>query len=254
VRVLVCAKWVGTLGEDVEYSDDGRSVDPDYLDYALNEWDTSAIEEALRLRDAADGGEVIVATVGNRETDNALVLGLAMGADRAVRVPFEDPAADPLTIARLLATVVQVEQPDLVFCGAQSGDLAQGATGAALAGLLGIPCTTVVVKVDVDSAGHRAVVQRELEGGLVEIVELPLPAVLTIQTGINEPRYVTMRAVQQAQRREIQLIESDTVEAKGGGYQVRSLAIPERRRAEIIAGDAKTIARRISELIRETRE
>ena len=118
MRIAVCVKRVGMLGDDVEFTDDGRDVDPDYLDFALNEWDRYAVEEALRLRDA-HGGEVVVVSVGDEETETELRECLAMGADRAVRVWGDEleGAHDPFVLARALAA--GIESPDLVFCGAQ---------------------------------------------------------------------------------------------------------------------------------------
>src|ERR1700734_3008822 len=130
MKTIVCVKWTGALGDDVEFTDDQRGVDPDYLDFALNEWDACATEEALRMRDAADGGEVIVVTVGGEDSEKALVRCLAMGADRAVRVASDDVTlVDPIRLGQLLAAAMQGEQADLVLCGAQSSDAAQGATG-----------------------------------------------------------------------------------------------------------------------------
>src|SRR5204862_1487458 len=178
----------------VEFTDDERDVDPDYLDYALNEWDTYATEEALRLREAVGEGEVVVVSVGDEETEEAMRRCLAMGADRGIRVDTAE-RLDPIQVARALAEVVREESPDLVFTGVQSADSVQAATGAALAELLELPRVAVVTKIDL--AEGTATVNRELEGGLVDIVEVDTPALLTIQTGINEPRYATLPAIKQ---------------------------------------------------------
>jgi electron transfer flavoprotein beta subunit len=251
MKVVVCVKWVGALGDDIEFDDEGN-VDPDYLDYALNEWDSSAAAEAIRLRDAAGGGEVVVVTVGSEEAEEALVQCLAMGADRAVRVASDEQQVhDPLTVARHLAAVVSPERPDLVLCGAQSSDAAQGSTGSALAGMLGLPVAAVVTKVEYDPSAGQAMVQRELEGGVIDVVEIQTPAVLTIQTGIIEPPYVTMRAIQQAGQSEIQVVDSAEVESGEPGYRVRSMAEAPKARAEMIEGEAPVIAETIRKLIRE---
>ena len=133
---------------------------------------------------------------------------LAMGADRAIRVAGESiPPGDPITTAKALAGVVRGEGPDLVLCGVQSSDAVQGATGTALAELLGLPRVAVVKKLEYDGAASKAVVHRELEGGLVEVTEVETPALLTIQTGINEPRYANLRAIKQAEQQEITVVE-----------------------------------------------
>src|SRR5512134_3322663 len=118
MKVVVCVKQVGSLGDEVEFTDDERSVDPDYLDYGLNEWDSFATEEALRLRETAGEGEVVAVSVGDEDTEDAMRRALAMGADRGIRVWSDDLAgADPITVARALAEVVRSESPDLVLCG-----------------------------------------------------------------------------------------------------------------------------------------
>ena len=131
---------------------------------------------------------------------------LAMGADRGIRIDGEEiPPGDPITTAGALANVVRGESPDLVLCGVQSSDAVQGATGAALAELLALPRVAVAKKVELQ--GGKALVHRELEGGLIDVTEVDLPAVLTIQTGINEPRYATLRAIKQAEQQEIEVVE-----------------------------------------------
>src|SRR5919204_6389645 len=124
MKVVVCVKQVATLGDEVEFTDGERDVDPDFLDYALNEWDTYATEEALRLREAAGDGEVVVLSVGPEDVEDALRRCLAMGADRGTRVDLEE-RLDPIQVARALAEVVRGESPDLVFCGVQSADSVQ---------------------------------------------------------------------------------------------------------------------------------
>ena len=177
-------KQVAVLGDEVEFTEDERDVDPDYLDFALNEWDTYATEEALRLVEAAGSGEVVVVSVGDEDAEDAMRRCLAMGADRGIRVEAEG-RLDPIQVARALAEVVQGESADLVFAGVQSSDSVQAATGGALAGLLDMPSVAVVTKIELGDG--KATVNRELEGGLVDVVEVDTPALLTIQTGINEP-------------------------------------------------------------------
>lgn len=249
MKAVVCIKRVGVLGDDLEFTDDERGVDPDYLDFELNEWDLYATEEAIRLRDAASGGEVVVVTVGDDEADEALVRCLAMGADRAIRVWSDDlDPAEPFTVAAALAGAIRAESPDVVLCGAQSADAAQGATGTVLAALLDLPCAAVVTSISVEG-GEKAVVHRELEGGVKDICEIDLPAVLSIQTGINEPRYVTLRAVQQAEQSDIEVMEPEDLPAPA--YRVRRMLVPPRQRAEMIDGGPASIAARIAQIVQE---
>jgi len=247
VKIVVAVKQVAALGDEVEFTDDERDVDPDYLDYALNEWDTYATEEALRLREAVGEGEVVVVSVGDEETEEAMRRCLAMGADRGIRVDTAE-RLDPIQVARALAEVVREESPDLVFTGVQSADSVQAATGAALAELLELPRVAVVTKIDL--AEGTATVNRELEGGLVDIVEVDTPALLTIQTGINEPRYATLRAIKQAEEKEIEVRQPD--ELGEPAYSVRKMFLPPKGEgAEMLNGSPAEVARRIKEIVEE---
>ena len=251
MKIVVCVKQVAVLGDEVEFSDDARDVDPDYLDSALNEWDSYATEEALRIREGlgGDGDEVVVVSVGDEQVEDAMRRCLAMGADRAIRVDYAR-SADPITVARLLAPVAERESPDLVFCGVQSSDGVQAATGTALAELLGLPRVAVVTRVEWDPSAGRATVRRELEGGLLDLTEVDTPALLTIQTGINQPRYANLRAIKQAEQKEIEVVQP----AQQGepAYVVRRMfAPPKGQGAEILAGGPADIARRIREIVEE---
>jgi electron transfer flavoprotein beta subunit len=233
------------LGDEVEFTADGRDVDPDFLDRALNEWDACAVEEALRVRERL-GGEVVVVTVGDAEAEGALRRCLAMGADRAIRV--DAGPVDPVSTARGLAAAVAGESPELVLTGVQSADSVQGSTGVALAELLGLPRVAVVTKLEWSGSGP-ATVDRELEAGLVDVVEVDTPALLTIQTGINEPRYANLRAIKQAEQQEIAVVAADTGEP---AYRVRRMFTPPRGAgAELLEGSPAEVAGRIVELVRE---
>jgi electron transfer flavoprotein beta subunit len=247
VKVVVCVKQVAVLGDEVEFTEDERDVDPDYLDFALNEWDTYATEEALRLVEAAGSGEVVVVSVGDEETEDCMRRCLAMGADRGIRVETEGPL-DPIQVARALAGVVEAESPDLVFAGVQSSDSVQAATGGALAGLLGLPSVAVVTKIELENG--KATAHRELEGGLVDVVEVDTPALLTIQTGINEPRYATLRAIKQSEEKEIDVRQAS--ELGEPGYRVRKMFVPPKGEgAEMLDGGAAEVAQRIREIVQE---
>jgi electron transfer flavoprotein beta subunit len=246
VKVVVCVKQIAALGDEVEFAEDERDVDPDYLDYALNEWDTYATEEALRLTESA-GGEVVVVSVGPEDAEDAMRRCLAMGADRGIRVEAEE-WLEPIQVARALAEVVRAESPDLVFTGVQSADAVQAATGAALAELLDLPRVAVVTKIEL--ADGKATVNRELEGGLVDVVEVDTPALLTIQTGINEPRYATLRAIKQAEEKEIDVRRAGDLGEPA--YSVRRMFVPPKGEgAEMLNGSPADVAQRIKEIVGE---
>jgi len=247
VKLVVCVKLVKILGDEVEFKPDGMDVDPDYLEAALNEWDACALEEALLIRERLGAAEVVAVTAGASGSEEALRRCLAMGADRAIRV--ESTAEDPLSTARELVAAVTPESPDLVLCGVQSSDSVQGSTGTALSELLGLPCVAVVKKLEWAGSGP-ATAHRELEGGLIDIVEVDTPAVLTIQTGINQPRYATLRAIKVAEQQEIAVIRgpSDGPPA----YRIRRMfAPPKGYGAQMLEGGPDEIAKQIAGIIRE---
>jgi electron transfer flavoprotein beta subunit len=259
VKIVVAVKAVAALDDEFELAADGSAVDPDYLEWELNEWDGFSLEAALALREATGDGEVVALTVGDEEAEEALLGCLAKGADRGVRIWDETLAgAEPLTVARVLAAAVEREAPDLVLCGVQSSDSVNGATGIALAGLLDLPHVAVVRRLDYDAASATATVERELEGGLVEVLRVRTPALLTIQTGINQPRYATLRAIKQAREKPLTVeglgdLGLDPAELESAaGSRRRELAIPDRSAgAEMLAGSPAEIATRILELVKE---
>jgi electron transfer flavoprotein beta subunit len=259
MKILVLVKVVAVLDDEFELLGEGRGVDPDFLEWDVNEWDAFSLEAALQLREASGAGEVVVATVGGDEVEDGLLSCLAKGADRAIRVWDQDLAgADVLTVARTLAAVVERESADLVLCGAQSSDAVTGSTGAALAGYLDMPRVAVVSQLEWSADGRTATVRRELEGGMVEVLSVSTPAVLTIQTGINEPRYATLRAIKQARDKPLDVaglgdlgLSADAVEAAAGSRTV-ALATPERgATAEMLDGDPAAVAAQIVEIVKE---
>jgi len=203
MKVLVTVKEVAEVADDFEI--EGLSIPETFLEYDLNEWDDYAVEAAVRIAEDRDDVEVVAVTIGPERSEETIRMALAKGADRAIRV-WDDALAeadllDPTTTARILAAVAEEEDPALVLSGVQAADDAFGATGVALADLLDMGWAAVVN--DLELAAGEASVRRELEGGVEELTTVSLPAVLTIQTGINEPRYASLRGIRQAQRKEL---------------------------------------------------
>ncbi|SFL45198.1 electron transfer flavoprotein beta subunit [Halogranum rubrum] len=217
MKVLVTVAEVAEVEDKFEVSDD--EIAEQYLTYDLNEWDDYAVEEAVQLSEEEEDVEVITATIGPERSEETIRMTLAKGADRAVRVWDEAiESADYLDInskADLLAAVVEEENPDLVLSGVQSGDKANGATGVSLAQKIGFEWGAVVNKLELDVDGGVATVHRELEGGVEEVTDIETPAVLTIQSGINEPRYASLRGIRQAQRKplDVQTLEDISLDA-----------------------------------------
>jgi electron transfer flavoprotein beta subunit len=249
-RIAVCVAQVGLLAEEVSIPAGAVTIDPQDLDLSLNEWDAYAVEEALRQRDL-HGGEVLVVTATDEAGEAVLRRALAMGADRAVRVwsPWlEGCAWDALALSAALGSVLAEETPDLVLCGMQSSDGGAAATGTATAARLGLPVETCVIGLEWRPVEGLASVRRELEGGRIEVREVQTPALLTIQSGINEPRYVTFRAIKAAERLEIGVREAPSA---APGAAVRCLTEPTLGpRAEMLAGSPTEVAARIAAIIR----
>ena len=202
------------------------------------------------------GREVVAITVGDQEADEALRTSLAKGADRGIRVWDDEIEPEPLTVARLLAEVVRRESPDLIFCGAQSSDAVNASTGTALAGLLDLPRVAVVKRVRYDAEAGSVEVDRELESGLAERVSVAAPALLTLQTGVNQPRHANLRAIKQAEAKPLEVLglgdlglRAEDLERAAGAH-VRRLAPPDRSgRAEMLEGGPDEVAQKILAIV-----
>ncbi|HEY1451052.1 MAG TPA: hypothetical protein VGF47_08865 [Solirubrobacteraceae bacterium] len=258
MKILVPVKQVARLREG--FADDLPLAD-DALEWTPDERDAFPLEAALTLsEDAAPDGETIVVTVGSERAEPALRTGLAMGADRAIRVWDESLASpreevDPLAIARLLAGVAEAESPDLILCGAQSSDMGHAATGVALAGLLDVAHVAVVSSVERD--GRRLRVERELAGGSVELLRVAMPALLTVHTTSEAPRQPNLRAIKHARSAPLTVLglddiglDADAVAAAGGSRTVRLLERPTTT-TTMLKGSPTEIAARIVSIVGE---
>jgi electron transfer flavoprotein beta subunit len=260
MKILVAVKQVAALDEDFEIRADGRDVEADFLIRDLNEWDDFSLEEAVKIKEAAaEPVEVVAVSVGPEEVDESLRKCLAKGADRAVRIwDAAVEGSDSIAIARILAAAARREAPNLLFAGVQSSDQSFASTGIAVAGLLGWPHAAVVSALSYSPGAKSAVLRRELEGGLLHEIEIQCPAVLTIQLGINTPRYASLRSIKQAAAKPIEVLSLADVGLNAGDVgeagslsRVRRMYIPERGRAQLIEGDAAAQAARLAEIIRE---
>jgi electron transfer flavoprotein beta subunit len=260
MKILVAVKQVAALDEDFEIRGDGRGIDPDFLIRDLNEWDDFSLEEAVKIKEAAATPvEVVAVSVGSDEVDESLRKCLAKGADRAIRVWDEAiEGSDSICVARILAAVAKREAPQLLFAGVQSSDQSFASTGIAAAALLGWAHAAVVTHLTYSPGAKTAVFRRELEGGLLHEVEIQCPAVLTIQLGINTPRYASLRSIKQAAAKPIEVLSladvalgAADVGETGSLSRVRRMYVPDKGRAQLIAGDAAQQAARLADIIRE---
>lgn len=260
MKILVAVKQVAALDEDFEIRADGKDVDEDFLLYDLNEWDDFSLEEAMKIKEASNTEvEVVVVSVGPDRVDESLRKCLAKGADRAIRV-WDDAieGSDAIAVGRILAAVAKKEAPDMVFAGVQSSDQAHSSTGISTAAYLDWPHAAVVADLQYKPGSKTAVIRRELEGGMLQEVEINCPAVLTIQLGINKPRYASLRGIKQAAAKpieEVSLADIGLAAAEVGSdssmSRVRRMYVPAKGRAQMIEGTIAEQAARIIEIIKE---
>jgi len=227
MKILVALKQVPARDLPVEADGARAWIDESGLSYEMNEPDAYALEAALRLKESA-GGEVVAVSCGPERVTSTLREALAKGADRAIHIAVEGQAArgtDPSVTASLLESAVREEQPDLVLTGLQSDDTGSGQTGVVLAARLCWPHATLVVAIE--PAAGQVRVRRELEAGWFQHITLPLPAVLTVQSGISRLRYATLMGIKRAKTKEIRRVEPALPAA---GLRLKELGEPRRQR------------------------
>jgi electron transfer flavoprotein beta subunit len=202
VKIVVCLRQVPSRDAILKLNSTATWIEETDVSFEINEPDIYALEEGLCLKEE-HGGEVVVCTLGPARASQAIKEALAKGADRALHL--DDPAwasLDALGTARVLAAAVHRESPDLVLAGLQSDDCGSAQTGVILAEMLDLRHSTIIM--EIQAAGNNLKVKRELEGGWFEWIEIPLPALLTVQSGINKPRYATLKGIMGAKNKPIQ--------------------------------------------------
>jgi electron transfer flavoprotein beta subunit len=206
MKIVVCIKQVPARDSQLRIAPSGLWIDSSDLSFEINEPDAYALEEGLQLKEK-HGGEVVVVCAGPARTTQTIREALAKGADRALHIEAEelDPF-DPLATARLLAAAIRSEAPDLILTGLQSDDLGGGQTGVIVAELLGLPHATIIMQVEPHGAGLS--VKRELEGGWFQHIEMPLPALVTIQSGSHKLRYATLMGIKKAKAKEVKCLSA----------------------------------------------
>jgi len=254
MKILVAIKQVPDTATQMKIGPDGRGIDTTGITWIVSPYDEFAVEEALRIKEKRGQGEVVAVSLGPERVKEALRSCLAMGCDRAVHL--NDPAwatADTLLTTHARAAVVKQEAPELVLCGRQAIDDDMGAVPAQLAELLGWPCAYWIMEEAIDAEGKTVRAGRQVEGAL-EVFDLPLPAVLSAQKGLNEPRYPTLKGIMGAKKKEIREVKSADLglaEASPALVLAGLEALPPRPPGRIIPGDVPTAVR---ELVRALRE
>ena len=251
MNIAVCIKRVPDSETRVKIAPDGKSLDEAGVKFVLNPYDEFAVEEALRRKEQAGAGEVVVLSLGPAAAQETIRTALAMGADRGVLLQVERIPADGLVVARALAAELEGGGFDLILFGKMAIDDSSQQVGPMVAELLGLPCVSSVIHLEL--ASDRGVAEREVEGG-VEVCEFPLPAVLTIDKGLNEPRYPALKGIMAAKKKPLAI--KPTASAVGavgavGGLEVLALTPPPvRKEGRIVGEDAAAV----TELVRLLRE
>src|SRR6266516_3177691 len=224
----------------------------DDVSYEVNEPDAYALEEALRQREKHKG-EVVVITSGPARAQQVLREALAKGADRAIHLEDDKCVGlDAFNTAKAFAAAIKDEQFDLIFTGLQSDDYGYAQTGVILAELLGLPHATIIMQIEKSEGGIR--VKRELEAGYFQFVEMPLPAVLTIQSGINKLRYATLIGIKQAKNKPLRKVGWAEVESalKPNQWTIERLYVPQKtKHTEVLQGPAQEIAKKLVAKLRD---
>lgn len=254
MNIVVCVKQTPEVVDaELEVARDGRDIDREDLEFDINEWDNYALEEAVLLKEKF-AGDVTAVTVGDKEDEGVLRRCLAMGADRAIRIDPGGIILDAFSCSRILSEVIKGLSYDLVFTGVQADDFNDGAVGIMLAEHLGVAHAAVVRGLDPEDGG--AILRVELEGGMDEVVHIPFPAVLSIQTGINVPRYVSIMGIRKAAKKELKVLEVEQLGIPDPDLSPRITVEkvylpPETEGAEILEGDPGTVAGKILQIIKE---
>ena len=250
MKILVCMKQVPQKDAPLKLNESGTWIRED-VSYEVNEPDAYALEEALRQKEK-HGGEVVVITSGPARAQQVLREALAKGADRAIHL--EDNAfvgLDAFNTARAFASTIKEDTFDLIFTGLQSDDYGYAQTGVVLAELLGWPHATIIMQIEKSEGGIR--VKRELEAGYFQFVDMPLPAVLTIQSGINKLRYATLIGIKQAKNKPLKKVGFDEVKSalSGNLQKIERLYVPQKtKKTEVIEGPPGDVVKKLVEKLR----
>jgi electron transfer flavoprotein beta subunit len=249
MKIIVAIKQVPARDSQLRIAPSGKWIAEDDLSYEINEPDAYALEAGLQLKEK-HGGEVVALCAGPARAAATIKEALAKGADRAIHIEENMEAFDPLSAARLLAAAVKSEGADLILTGLQSDDLGYGQTGVILAELLGMPHATIVMQVEVNGSGIR--VKRELEDGWFQHVDMPLPALLTIQSGISKLRYATLMGIKKAKTKEVRRLSAESLGAAAApSAVVERIYLPERsKHTQLFEGSPKEAAAKLVEKLK----
>jgi electron transfer flavoprotein beta subunit len=254
MKILVFVKRVAAAQEEeLKIIKDGEDIDLSTLPFKMNDWDSYAIEEAIRIVEKA-GGQVAAVSIGDRESDDVLRRSIAMGAKEGFLLNRDKPIIDPVLRAKLAFNFIKGENVnfDVIFTGVQAEDDQFGVFGGYLAALLSLPYASMVVRIEDLGEGYM-VVRRELEGGLIERIKVSTPCILSIQTGINEPRYVSIMGIRKASQVERKVYEASLyMEGLSSGIELLKWSYPPKKEgAKLLPGDMDAACKELLNILRE---
>jgi electron transfer flavoprotein beta subunit len=245
VKIAVFVKRVPDTESIIKIKENKKEIDKTDLSFVMNPYDEFAVEEALRIKEKAGEGEVVVVSLGPESVKETIRSALAMGADRAIHAQVPEAPEDPLVTARGLADAIEGETFDLFLFGKQAVDNDNGQTGTIFAELMGLPSAAVVISVSIE--GDSVTAHREIEGG-EEVIALPLPAVLTSQKGLNEPRYASLKGIMAAKKKPV---EEKNISLHDSSCEVVSVDYPPKRPEGRIVGEGVEAVDELLRLLRE---
>ncbi len=231
MKIAVCVKRVPDTEARIKIGADGKSIDDNGVKFVLNPFDEYAVEECIKLKEAAGDGETFVLSVGGDSSQEVMRTALAMGVDKGILLKTDVTSPDTLAVAKALAAELEQGGYDLILFGKQAVDDGSHAVGAMVAELMGIPSVSSISSLAIADGKGKA--EREIEGG-VETVEFSLPAILTTEKGLNEPRYPALRGIMLAKKKPLEVKD---IELATGGVEVAGLALPPERKEGRIVGE-----------------
>ena len=249
MKIAVLVKQVPGSESSLPIKDDQKWIDESVASYVMNPPDNYAIEEALLIKEKLGEGEVVIVSKGPDRIQKVIREGLAKGADRAIHLKEDTMATDPLNIAKSFSRVLKEENFDLIFTGLQSDDTGMGQTGVLIGEILGISTATLVIETDIQE--NKIKVKRELESGWFQWVTLPLPASISIQSGLNNPRYPSLKGIMGAKRKEIKVIPENEDNNRKQFQEIDKIFVPKTdKKTEFIDGDTDKSVKRIIEILK----
>ena len=249
MKIAVLVKQVPGSESSLPIKDDQKWIDENIASYVMNPPDNYAIEEALLIKEKLGEGEVVIISKGPDRIQKVIREGLAKGADRAIHLKEDTMLTDPLSIAKSFSTVLKNENFDLILTGLQSDDTGMGQTGVLIGEILGISTATLVIETDIQE--NKIKVKRELESGWFQWVTLPLPASISIQSGLNNPRYPSLKGIMGAKRKEIKVIPENKDNNRKQFQEIDKIFVPKTdKKTEFIDGDTDKNVTRIIEILK----